>query len=53
MSGVKIQTPEEIMASIPYPELKTCDGEPNYKLLVITINEIKDNYASIPSVAGG
>ena len=53
MAGVKFQTPEEIMESMPYPELTTCDGEPNYKLLVTIRNEIKDNYASIPSVAGG
>ena len=53
MSGVKFQTPEEIMASMPYPELTTCDGEPNYKLLVTIRNEIKENYASIPSVARG
>ena len=53
MSGVKFQTPEEIVVSMPYPEPTTRDGEPNYKLLVITINEKKDNYASIPSVAGG
>ena len=35
-----------------YPELTTCDGEPNYKLLVTIRNEIKENYDSIPSVAG-
>ena len=53
MSEVKIQTPEEIMARMPYPELTTCDGEPNYKVLVTIRNEIKENYASIPPVAGG
>ena len=53
MSGVKFQAPEEIMASMPYPELTTRDGEPNYKLLVIIRNEIKENYASIPSITGG
>ena len=53
MSGVKFQTPEEIMVSMPYPEPTTRDGEPNYKLLVTIRNEIKDNYASISSVAGG
>ena len=36
-----------------YPELTTCDGEPNYKLLLTIRNEIKENYDSIPSVAGG
>ena len=41
------------MASMSYPEITTCNGEPNYKLLVTIINEIKDNYASIPSVGGG
>ena len=50
MSGVKFQTPEEIMASMPYPELTTCDREPNYKGLVTIGNEIKENYSSIPSV---
>ena len=53
MSGVKIQTPEEIMASMPYAEITTCDGKFNYKLLVTIRNERKENYASIPSVAGG
>ena len=53
MSGVKFQTPEDIMTSMPYPELTTCDEEPNYKLLVTIRNEIKENYASIPSVEGG
>ena len=53
MSGVKFQTPEEIMASMPYPELTTFDGEPNYKLLVTIRNGIKENCASIPSFAGG
>ena len=53
MSGVKFQTPEEIMAGMPYPELTTCDGEPNYKLFVTIRNKIKENYALIPSVAGG
>ena len=53
MLGVKFQTPEEVLASMPYPELTTCDVEPNYKFFVTIINEIKDNYASIPSVAGG
>ena len=41
------------MASMPYLELTTCDGEPNYKSIVTIRNEIKENYASIPSVAGG
>ena len=41
------------MASMPYLELTTCDGEPNYKLLVPIRNEIKENYSSIPLVAGG
>ena len=36
-----------------YPDLTTCNGEPNYKLLVTIRNEIKENYASIPSVVGG
>ena len=36
-----------------YPELTTCDGEPNYKLLVTIRNEIKENCSLIPSVAGG
>ena len=53
ISGVKFQTPVEIMASMPYPELTSCDGKPNYKLLVTIRNKRKDNYASIPSVAGG
>ena len=53
MSGFKFHTPEEIMANMPYPELTTFDVEPNYKLLVTIRNEIKENYASIPSVAGG
>ena len=53
MSRVKLHTHEEIMAYMPYPELTTCDGEPTYKLLVKIRNEIKENYASIPSVAGG
>ena len=53
MSGVKFQTPEEIMASMRYPELTTCNGEPNYKLLVTIRNKTKENYASIPSVEGG
>ena len=53
MSGDKIQTSEEIMASMPYPELTTCDGEPNYKLLVTIRNEIKENYAWVTSVSGG
>ena len=52
MSGVKFQTPEEIMAGMPYPEFTTFDGEPNYKLLVTIRNEINENYAYIPSVAG-
>ena len=48
MSGVKFQTPEEIMTRMQYPELTTCNVEPNYKLLVIIRNKIKENYASIP-----
>ena len=38
---------------MPYPEITTCYGEPNYKLLVTIRNEINENYAYIPSVAGG
>ena len=41
------------MASITYPELNKCNGEPNYKLLVTIRNKTKENYASIPSVEGG
>ena len=53
LSGVKFHKPTDIMLSMPYPELTTCDEEPNYKLLVKIRNEIKENYSSIPSVAGG
>ena len=53
MSRLKFQTPEEIMASMPYPDLTTCHGEPKYKLLVTIRNKIKEKYASTPSVAGG
>ena len=38
---------------MPYSELTSCDEEHNYKLLVTIRNKIKENYASIPSVAGG
>ena len=41
------------MASITYPELNKCNGEPNYKLLVTIRNKLKENYALIQSVAGG
>ena len=40
------------MATMPYPEITTCYGEPNYKLLVTIRNEINENYSLIPSVAG-
>ena len=53
MSGVKFQISGEIMEIMSYPDLTTCNVEPNYKLLVTIINEIKENCASIPSVAGG
>ena len=52
MLGVKFQTLEEIMASMPFPELTTCNGEPHCKLLVTIRNEIKENYDSILSVSG-
>ena len=41
MSGIKFQKTEEIIASMPYPELTTYDGEPNYKLLITIGNKIK------------
>ena len=48
MSGVKFQISGEIMEIMSYPDLTTCNVEPNYKLLVIIRNKIKENYASIP-----
>ena len=53
MSGVKSKTPEEMMDSMPYPDLTTCDGEPNYKLLVCAIDFIVTANTGILAIEAG